>query len=79
MRWFSLAAAFAALVVSTQAQAGKDLDTVKSRGSLICGVAVGGVAGFMSIDNQGKWTGLNIDICRGVSAAIPLSSVAKSA
>src|SRR5690349_8089528 len=61
----------AALVASAgPALAGKDLDTVKSRGSLICGVAVGGVAGFMSIDNQGKWTGLNIDICRGVSAAI---------
>ena len=53
-----------------QALAGKDLETVKSRGTLICGVAVGGIAGFMSVDNQGKWTGLNVDICRAVSAAI---------
>ena len=53
-----------------QALAGKDLDAVKARGTLICGVAVGGIAGFMTVDNQGKWTGMNVDICRAVSAAI---------
>lgn len=53
-----------------QALAGKDLDSVKAKGTLVCGVAVGGIAGFMSADNQGKWTGLNIDLCRAVSAAI---------
>ena len=53
-----------------QAWAGRDLDTVKARGSLICGVAVGGIGGFMTVDNQGKWTGMNVDICRAVSAAI---------
>src|SRR4029453_11623508 len=62
-----------ALAVTSQAGpavAGKDLDAVKSRGQLICGVAVGGIAGFMMVDNQGKWTGMNVDICRAVSAAI---------
>ncbi|MBN9514192.1 MAG: amino acid ABC transporter substrate-binding protein [Alphaproteobacteria bacterium] len=53
-----------------QALAGKDLDAVKARGTLICGVAVGGIAGFMVVDSQGKWTGMNVDICRAVSAAI---------
>ena len=53
-----------------QALAGKDLDAVKARGTLICGVAVGGIAGFMTVDSQGKWTGMNVDICRAVSAAI---------
>ena len=53
-----------------QAFAGKDLDAVKARGTLICGVAVGGIAGFMVVDSQGKWTGMNVDICRAVSAAI---------
>ncbi|MBY0323012.1 MAG: amino acid ABC transporter substrate-binding protein [Reyranella sp.] len=52
------------------ALAGKDLDNVKARGQVVCGVAVGGIAGFMTIDNQGKWTGMNVDICRGVSAAL---------
>ena len=70
-RFFVALAIGAAMVANAgPALAGKDLDTVKNRGSLICGVAVGGIAGFMSVDSQGKWTGLNIDICRGVSAAI---------
>ena len=49
--------------------AGKDLDTIKARGSLICGVATG-VAGFASADSQGKWTGLDVDTCRAIAAAI---------
>ena len=51
------------------AQAGKDLDAVKARGQLICGVSTG-VAGFASADSQGKWTGIDVDVCRAVSAAI---------
>jgi general L-amino acid transport system substrate-binding protein len=49
--------------------AGKDLDAVKARGSLICGVATG-VAGFANADSQGKWTGLDVDTCRAIAAAI---------
>jgi len=61
----------AAMVLQTgNAMAGKDLDSVRARGQLICGVAVGGIAGFMTVDNQGKWTGMNVDICRAVSAAL---------
>jgi general L-amino acid transport system substrate-binding protein len=72
MRRFSLAAAagMAAIVLSGQAMAGKDLDAVKARGTLICGVATGGLAGFMMADSTGKWVGLNVDVCRAVSAAI---------
>ncbi len=51
------------------AYAGKDLDAIKARGSLICGVATG-VAGFASADSQGKWTGLDVDTCRAIAAAI---------
>jgi general L-amino acid transport system substrate-binding protein len=61
------------LAVTSQAGpalAGKDLDVVKARGQLVCGVAVGGIAGFMTVDSQGKWTGMNVDICRGISAAL---------
>jgi general L-amino acid transport system substrate-binding protein len=61
------------LAVTSQAGpalAGKDLDVVKARGQLICGVAVGGIAGFMTVDSQGKWTGMNVDICRAISAAL---------
>ena len=51
------------------AYAGKDLDAVKARGSLLCGVGTG-TAGFNQPDSQGKWTGLNVDVCRAISAAI---------
>jgi general L-amino acid transport system substrate-binding protein len=72
MKKFVLAMAAGLAVISPagQALAGKDLDVVKARGQLICGVAVGGIAGFMTVDSQGKWTGMNVDICRAISAAL---------
>src|SRR5499427_4489378 len=51
------------------AHAGKDLDAVKARGQLICGVSTG-VAGFAQADSQGKWVGLDVDTCRAVAAAL---------
>jgi len=39
--------------VAGSAQAGKDLDAIKSRGQVICGVTTGGISGFMSVDSQG--------------------------
>jgi general L-amino acid transport system substrate-binding protein len=65
-------AAFAAALAGAAgtAHAGKDLDAVKARGQLACGVVTGGISGFMSVDSQGKWVGLDVDICRAVSAAI---------
>jgi general L-amino acid transport system substrate-binding protein len=67
-----LAAGVAAVAlgsVATVAYAGKELDAIKARGSLICGVSTG-VAGFASADSQGKWTGIDVDVCRAVAAAI---------
>ena len=68
---YSLAAVagVAAVLASGSAMAGKDLDAIKARGSLICGVGTG-TAGFMLADSQGKWTGLDVDVCRAVAAAI---------
>jgi general L-amino acid transport system substrate-binding protein len=63
------AAALAAVLTSTGAMAGKDLDAVKARGALICGVGQG-TAGFFLADSQGKWVGLDVDVCRAVAAAI---------
>ena len=72
MRRFLGVAALGMALISTSgaALAGKDLDAVKARGTLICGVAAGGIAGFMMVDSQGKWTGLDVDICRATAAAI---------
>jgi general L-amino acid transport system substrate-binding protein len=63
------AAGLAALLAAGSAMAGKDLDAIKARGSVICGVPTG-IAGFASADSQGKWVGLDIDVCRAVSVAI---------
>jgi len=51
------------------AYAGKDLDAIKSRGALVCGVNTG-LAGFSAADSQGRWTGLDVDYCRALAAAI---------
>jgi len=51
------------------AQAGADLDAIKARGHIICGVTTG-VTGFSATDSQGKWTGLEVDVCRAVAAAL---------
>jgi general L-amino acid transport system substrate-binding protein len=50
------------------AHAGKNLDTIKQRGQVICGVNTG-LAGFSAADSQGNWSGLDVDICRAIAAA----------
>jgi general L-amino acid transport system substrate-binding protein len=71
-KFIAAAAAFAASLAGAAgtAHAGKDLDAIKARGQVVCGVTTGGISGFMSVDSQGKWVGLDVDICRAVSAAI---------
>ncbi|TWT13539.1 amino acid ABC transporter substrate-binding protein [Reyranella sp. CPCC 100927] len=67
-----MAAAAAVVAVSGvtgTAQAGPDFDTIKARGQVICGVTTG-IAGFSLADSQGKWKGLEVDVCRAVAAAV---------
>ncbi|MBR8826577.1 MAG: amino acid ABC transporter substrate-binding protein [Gomphosphaeria aponina SAG 52.96 = DSM 107014] len=45
------------------------LETVKSRGKLICGVD-GGIPGFSYVDQDGKYSGIDVDVCRAVAAAL---------
>jgi len=47
----------------------KTLDTVKSRNSLTCGVNIG-LAGFSQPDDKGNWTGLDVDYCKAIAAAV---------
>ncbi len=47
----------------------KTLDTVKQRGTLSCGVNVG-LAGFSQPDDKGNWTGLDVDYCKAIAAAV---------
>jgi general L-amino acid transport system substrate-binding protein len=64
-----LAALGFALAAPRAAQAGKTLDAVRQRGELVCGVNTSG-AGFSAADSQGKWIGLDVDMCRAVAAAV---------
>jgi general L-amino acid transport system substrate-binding protein len=45
------------------------LDTIISRGKLICGVE-GTIPGFSFVDSNGQYTGLDVDVCKAVAAAI---------
>jgi general L-amino acid transport system substrate-binding protein len=45
------------------------LDTVKQRGSLVCGVSTG-FAGFSAPDSQGNFKGLDVDYCRALAAGV---------
>lgn len=59
----------AAAVIAPLAAQAATLDQVKARGQLICGVNTG-VAGFSAPDNQGVYSGLDIDYCRSLAAAV---------
>src|ERR1700757_2920241 len=63
---FTLAVAAA---FSIQAASAQTLKTVKDRGMLSCGVSQG-LPGFSTPDDKGNWTGLDVDICRAIAAAV---------
>jgi len=68
------ASAFVAVAASLPAMAQQTatsptLDAIKARGFLQCG-ANGNVAGFGLPNAQGVWTGLDVDVCRGIAAAV---------
>jgi general L-amino acid transport system substrate-binding protein len=50
------------------AQAGT-LDDVRQKGFLQCGVSQG-LPGFSNPDEQNNWTGMDVDFCRAVAAAV---------
>jgi general L-amino acid transport system substrate-binding protein len=70
MKRVSLVLTFAlAAGLSTGAANAQTLKTVKDRGLLSCGVSQG-LPGFSAPDDKGNWTGLDVDVCRAISAAI---------
>lgn len=54
---------------TTPAFADSTLDNVRNKGFLDCGVNTG-LPGFSNTDASGKWSGLDVDICRAVAAAV---------
>ena len=57
------------LAVAAQGASAQTLKAVKDRGMLNCG-ANGTLAGFGLPDAQGKWTGLDVDFCKAIAAAV---------
>ena len=64
---FALGAAVSVAAV-TAASAGT-LQDVKAKGFVQCGVSQG-LPGFSNPDDKGNWTGIDVDLCRAVAAAI---------
>ena len=59
----------AMLALTGAAFAGPTLDKVKARGQLVCG-SNPGLAGFALPDDKGVYTGLDVDECKALAAAI---------
>ena len=68
-RVFTTFAFAAAVGLAASAASAQTLNAVKSRGMLNCGSNTG-LAGFGIPDAQGNWTGLDVDVCRAIAAAI---------
>lgn len=73
MRVFPLLAAGVALtawLAAGEARAGATFDNVKNKGFIQCGVNASGLPGFATVDAANNWSGLDIDLCRAVAAAV---------
>lgn len=64
-----LAAVVSLSVFAAAAHSAGTLEAVKERGSLQCGVNTG-LPGFSVADEKGRWTGIDVDVCRAVAAAV---------
>lgn len=65
----SMAFGLIASLAVTPAFAQKTLEQVKQKGFLQCGSNTG-LAGFGVPDDKGVWTGLDVDYCRAIAAAV---------
>lgn len=68
-RIFPLLLLLAIALPAPVAWAGKTLDAVRQRGEVICGVTPG-LAGFSAPDSRGNWSGIDVDVCKAVAAAV---------
>ncbi|MDD2878819.1 MAG: amino acid ABC transporter substrate-binding protein [Rhodoferax sp.] len=68
LKTMAVVAAALGTLAALPAHAGKTLDGIKARGQVVCGVNTG-LAGFGAADSAGKWSGLDVDVCRAIAAA----------
>lgn len=67
--WKAIPLATAGLALTASLALADTLGDVKARGSLKC-VGNTGLAGFGVADDKGQWTGLDVDVCRAIAAAV---------
>ena len=76
-KFFAVLAAFSLLFVYACEPGGgkqskgksKTLKQTQSKGFVRCGVSQG-LPGFSNADASGNWTGVDVDVCRAVAAAV---------
>ncbi|WP_048647684.1 amino acid ABC transporter substrate-binding protein [Nitratireductor soli] len=59
----------AVLAMAAGSASAATLDDVKAKGHVQCGVSTG-LAGFSAPDDKGEYTGLDVDFCRAIAAAV---------
>ncbi|MDX5361894.1 MAG: amino acid ABC transporter substrate-binding protein [Alphaproteobacteria bacterium] len=69
MKYSVLLGAAAGAAMAASAATAATLDDVKAKGFIQCGVSQG-LPGFSNTDDAGNWTGLDVDLCRAVAAAV---------
>ncbi len=65
----SVALSVTALGLAVAGAQAATLDDVKAKGFVQCGVSQG-LPGFSNPDDKGNWTGLDVDLCRAIAAAV---------
>lgn len=72
MKRLATAAALTALMTAgapAVVHAGPTVDAIKKRGAVICGVN-GNRAGFSALNSKGEWSGMDVDTCKAIAAAV---------
>ncbi len=69
IKTLALSAIAVSVAIASTANAGETLDAVKKKGFVQCGVSQG-LPGFSNPDDQGNWTGLDVDYCRALATAV---------
>jgi general L-amino acid transport system substrate-binding protein len=59
----------AALMITASVASAATLDDVKAKGFVQCGVNTS-LLGFSAPNDKGEWTGFDVDLCKGIAAAI---------
>jgi general L-amino acid transport system substrate-binding protein len=65
----SASLALTLIALTSASVSSQTLRAVETRGSVVCGVNEG-LAGFSSADDKGVWSGLDVDFCRALAAAV---------